>query len=177
MFVKWLKPYIWCIDWFFFCLELYADFVNLNYCSKYDIGFFTRIDCFVWFWNAYYLISSSLIAPLLASICLFFLSIWIIVARMLLAVLREWCLCKITKRFFFSLIHFLLALICILVSFHLNYLSWYAIGSLTKRWFIFIIVKWLISYIQLIEWFFIYSNLYVVAFHCNYYREYVYGWF
>ena len=51
-----------------------------NYYSEYVCGCVIRSGFFVWLWNDYYLISSSLIDSLLAWICMSFLFIWIIVA-------------------------------------------------------------------------------------------------
>ena len=56
------------------------------------------------------------------------------------------------------------------VSFHLNYCSWYFFGCFYNRWLLFMMVKWLLSYCTFINWFFTYtySDLYIVSIHLNY---------
>ena len=84
--LKYLFSYVTFIDWYSKCLDLYVVVFHLNYCSWYDCGCLPRSDCLLWLWNDYYLISSQLIDYLLALICLLFLFIWLIIARMFVAV-------------------------------------------------------------------------------------------
>ena len=65
MILKWIISYIKFVDWFFTHFDLYVDSFHLNYISQYISCFFARSDIFVWLWNYYYLISSSLIGYLL----------------------------------------------------------------------------------------------------------------
>ena len=66
MFVKRFLSYSQYIDWFFICSILYVVSFHFNYCSLYGISCFTRSDYFVWLWNDYYFLFSSLIDSLLA---------------------------------------------------------------------------------------------------------------
>ena len=71
------------------------------------------------------------------------------------------------------LILYLLRSVCFL--FHLDYFSWYICGWFYKKWILCMFVKWSLSYIQFIDWFFTCLDLYVISFHLNYCSVYDLG--
>ena len=116
---------LYSIHWLiFYLLRSLFIFFFLHFCiivrSWYVIGCFTRSDPFVWLWNDYYFISSSLIDCLLALICMLFLIICIIVASMFLAVLQE----VISLHILFCLL-ILDLLRYMLLLIYMNHHSWY----------------------------------------------------
>ena len=117
--VKWLLCcIIKFIDWSFTCLDLYVVSFHLKYYNRYVYdNFYKRWFLFMivtWL----YLISRSLIDSSLTQICIFFLSIWIIVAGKLLAVFtwRHFFVCLWNDCYLISnsLIESLFSLICML---------------------------------------------------------------
>ena len=120
IFVPQQLSYINFINWLFSWLNLYVVSLRFNKYSWYVIGCFTRSDPFVWLWNDYYFISSSLIDCLLALICMLFLIICIIVASMFLAVLQE----VISLHILFCLL-ILDLLRYMLLLIYMNHHSWY----------------------------------------------------
>ena len=71
-----LYPVHWLILSMF---DLYVVYFHLNYCSQYVICCFIKYDFFVWLWNDYHRLSSSLIHSLLDKIFtsfLFHLDYW-----------------------------------------------------------------------------------------------------
>ena len=59
----------------------------------------------------------------------------------------------------------------------LNYCSPYVCDCFYKKKFTWLFVKWLLSYIQFIDWIFNCSDLFVVVYHFNYCRKYIIGCF
>ena len=80
----------WLNDWFLTYMHLYVVTFNLNYCSEHVCGFFTRSDIFVCLKADHFLIWNILIDSFLTYFDLHgFPFIWIIVARMFVAVSQE----------------------------------------------------------------------------------------
>ena len=105
-----LYPVYWLI--LYFLIDLYCVSFHLNYCSPYLCGCFTRNDFFVCFWTVHFYIFSSLIDSLLGYICISFLFIWIILARMiagmLLAIWQEVISLRIAKWILIHPVHWLI---------------------------------------------------------------------
>ena len=68
---------------------MYVVLYHLNHCRSYVISCCTRNGYFVWLWNDYFVISSSMSHSLLTLVCMLFLFTWIIIERMWLAVWKE----------------------------------------------------------------------------------------
>ena len=65
---------LYFVHWLTFTsFDLYVVSVYLNHCSEYAIDCFTRSDLFLWIWNNFYFISSSLFQSLIIQIYMLFL--------------------------------------------------------------------------------------------------------
>ena len=170
MFAEISLSFILFIDWFVASSVLYVFSFHLNYRSRYVIGLFynKRFLCMILKWLLSYI---KFIDWFFICLDLHFLNS-IIVGRMFVAIFTRSNICLFVKYSlpFFFIDWFIACFVLYIFSFHLNNCSSYAIGWFYNKWFLCMIVKWLLSYIQFIEWFFIYWVLYVVSLHLNYHR-------
>ena len=130
----------------------------MNYCSGYFIGCF-RIR---WFWNIYHLISISLIDSLLILIYMLFLSIWLFIACMLLAVLQEF-ITSYDCEIYLDLYMFFFIWIIVVCMFLAVLREVIALN----------ICQIIIILYEVIDWFFNCFDLHFVTFHLNYCGKYV----
>ena len=74
-------------------------------------------------------------------------------------------------------VHWLISELFRTVCFFIWFIVARIIMTFLHKWMLCMFVKWFLSYIQFIDWFFICLDLYVVSFHLKYYSSYVIGCF